>query len=113
MRNQHDQPCLMITRMEDVFGRRGKSCLCAFYLIEEQNDSSLFTSMEGQDICTVHARTHARTHSRTCTCACVRVITSAMQSINGASLKEHWAAQHCLQLYMEAIVAQCSRVYST
>ena len=23
------------------------------------------------------------------------VITSAMQSINGASLKEHWAAQHC------------------
>ena len=23
-------------------------------------------------------------------------ITSAMQSINGASLKEHWATQHCL-----------------
>ena len=29
--------------------------------------------------------------------------TSVMQSINGASLREHWAAQHCLQ---EAIVAQ-------
>ena len=24
------------------------------------------------------------------------LITSAMQSINGVSLKEHWAAQHCL-----------------
>ena len=24
------------------------------------------------------------------------VYTSAMQSINGASLKEHWATQHCL-----------------
>ena len=24
------------------------------------------------------------------------IITSVMQSINGASLKEHWAAQHCL-----------------
>ena len=24
------------------------------------------------------------------------IITSAMQSINGASLKEHWATQHCL-----------------
>ena len=33
---------------------------------------------------------------------------SAMQSINGMSLKEHWATQHCLQ---EAIVAQRSRVY--
>ena len=33
---------------------------------------------------------------------------SATQSINGAGLKEHWAAQHCLQ---EAIVAQRSSVY--
>ena len=35
---------------------------------------------------------------------------SATQSINGASLKEHWAAQHCLQ---GAIVAQRSSVYRT
>ena len=40
----------------------------SFNDIEEQNDSTLFTSMEGQDICTVHACTHARTYSRTCTC---------------------------------------------
>ena len=26
----------------------------------------------------------------------VIIITSAMQSINGVNLKEHWAAQHCL-----------------
>ena len=38
----------------------------------------------------------------------VKIITSAMQTINGASLKEYWAAQHCLH---EVIVAQCSRVY--
>ena len=46
---------------------------------------------------------------------------NVMQSINGASLEEHWAAQHCLHgstgqhsiVYMEAIVAQGSRVYRT
>ena len=36
--------------------------------------------------------------------------SNAMQSINGASLKQHWAAQHGLQ---EPIVAQRSSVYRT
>ena len=39
-----------------------------------------------------------------------KTYTTVMQSINGVSLKEHWAAQHSLQ---EAIVAQRSSVYRT
>ena len=39
------------------------------------------------------------------------LLTSATESINGASLKKS-TMQHST-VYMEAIVAQCSRVYST